>query len=136
MRHLFPMALLLLALIPCRAQSGSGRESIREVTPQELSMELAQPSRAGLSVRVIDVNEPDSYAEAHVPGAILLVYDAIRAADLPADKSSPLVFYCWSAECPAAETAAQSALKLGYTDVSCMKTGITGWRDAGLPTEP
>lgn len=129
MRNLIPMCPLLLAFGLCRAQPANVPGGIKDITPQELAKELPH-------VHVIDVNEPDSYAEAHVPGAVLLVYDAIKATDLPADKSSALVFYCWSMECPAAETAAQSAVKLGYTEVACMKAGITGWQDAGLPTEP
>lgn len=113
------------------AQSVSGVGPVKDITPQELSAELQQGQ-----VAVIDVNEADNYEFAHVPGAILLAYDAITVEVLPADRSSKLVFYCWSPECPAAGMAAESAVKLGYTDVRCMHAGITGWQDAGLPTEP
>lgn len=120
---------LLLLLAPCAAQSGPDAVLVQDITPQELF--------AGLSrMHVIDVNEADNYAFAHVPGARLIAYDAITPDVLPADKSSKLVFYCWSPECPAAGMAAESAVKLGYTDVRCMHAGITGWQDAGLPTEP
>jgi len=61
---------------------------------------------------------------------------AITADVLPADKSASLVFYCWSPECPAAGMAAETAASLGFTNVSCMYAGITGWQDAGLATEP
>ena len=87
-------------------------------------------------VQVIDVNEAETYAEAHVPGAILLAYDGITAEVLPADTTMRQVFYCWSPECPAAEQAATAAIKLGHTNVACMHAGITGWQDAGLGTEP
>lgn len=109
------------------AQSGLG--AVKDITPQALS---ALPPH----VHVFDVNESDNYAFAHVPGATLLAYDTITADVLPADKSGVLVFYCWSPECPAAEMAAQSAANLGFTAVYCMRAGITGWQDAGLPTEP
>lgn len=111
------------------AQSGTGAGVVKDITPQELSARLGH-------VQVIDVNEADNYAFAHVPGAQLLAYDAITPEVLPADRSKELVFYCWSPECPAAGMAAESAAKLGFTDVSCMRAGITGWQDAGLPTEP
>lgn len=109
------------------AQSGPG--AVKDITPQDLSVLLNK-------VHVIDANEADNYAFAHVPGAKLLAYDAITLEVLPADKSGVLVFYCWSPECPAAEMAAESAVKLVFTDVRCMHVGITGWPDAGLPTEP
>jgi rhodanese-related sulfurtransferase len=123
------LSTLLLLVAPCAAQSGPDAVPVKDITPQELF--------AGLSrMHVIDVNEADNYAFAHVPGAKLLDYDAITPEVLPADKSGALVFYCWSPECPAAGMAAESAVKLGYTDVRCMHAGITGWQDAGLPTEP
>jgi rhodanese-related sulfurtransferase len=111
------------------AQSELDTAGVKVMTPHELAGLLGQ-------VVVIDVNEADNYAFAHVPGARLLAYDAITLEVLPADRSSKLVFYCWSPECPAAATAARTAVSLGYTDVHCMYAGITGWQDAGLPTEP
>lgn len=110
------------------AQTGAP-PSVKDITPQELHAQLGH-------IHVIDVNEADNYAFAHVPGAKLLVYDQIKPQDLPADRASKLVFYCWSPECPAAEMAAKTAAGLGFTDVYCMHAGITGWEDAGLPTEP
>lgn len=111
------------------AQSGNGTNGIKGITPQELSARLGQ-------VQVIDVNEADNYEFAHVPGAKLVAYDAITTEVLPADRSTTLVFYCWSPECPAAQMAASAASVLGFIDVYCMQAGITGWQDAGLPTEP
>lgn len=104
-------------------------EKVKDISPQALSALLPH-------AQVIDVNEADNYAFAHVPGAKLLAYDAITPEALPSDKSQILVFYCWSPECPAAGMAAEAAVKLGYTNVHCMHAGITGWQDAGLPTEP
>jgi hypothetical protein len=47
-------------------------------------------------VRVFDVNNPDFRKEnGMVPGATPLAsFDKYTAADLPADKGTPLVFYC------------------------------------------
>ncbi|MBS1546429.1 MAG: hypothetical protein JST38_09350 [Bacteroidetes bacterium] len=129
LRDLLNILLVFALATPAFAQTGTGATQVKEITPQQLAMQLAQ-------VQVIDVNEADNYAYAHVPGARLLVYDAIKPEDLPADMSRPLVFYCWSPECPAAGMAAKAAIGLGHTDVACMPAGITGWQDAGLPTEP
>ncbi len=129
MRNSLVTLITILVATSDSAQSGAISLFVKDITPQELA------ARLGI-VQVIDVNEADNCAYAHVPGAQLMAYDAITVEVLPKDKSGALVFYCWSPECPAAETAAQSAFKLGYTDVACMKAGITGWQDAGLPTEP
>lgn len=119
------------------AQSGDGGAPqerspavVKEITPQELSNML------GKGVFIYDCNEADNYDWAHVPGAILTVYDALSADHLPADLGAMLVFYCYSPECPAGTTAAHTAAKLGYTNVYSMVAGITGWQDAGLKTEP
>lgn len=111
------------------AQGGTVPDGVKDITPQQLAAVLGQ-------VSVIDVNEADNYAFAHVPGARLLAYDSITPDVLPADLSDTLVFYCWSPECPAAGMAARTAMGLGFTQVRCMTAGITGWQDAGLPTEP
>lgn len=111
------------------AQGGAAPNGVQDITPRQLAALLGK-------VQVIDVNEADNYAFAHVPGAKLLAYDAIMAQDLPTDMARPLVFYCWSPECPAAGMASQTAINMGHTDVRCMTAGITGWQDAGLPTEP
>lgn len=123
-------ALILIALIAngtaCLAQSEG---LVKDITPQALSALLGR-------VHVIDVNEDITYNEAHVPGAELVAYDKITVDVLPVVKTTTLVFYCWSPECPAAGMAAKTAMELGFTDVHCMRAGITGWQDAGLRTEP
>ena len=129
MRDAMSLILAISFAAPALGQSGKGAAAVKDITPQELSAQLEH-------VRVIDVNEADNYAFAHVPGAELLAYDAITPEVLPVDKSSKLVFYCWSPECPAASMAAEAAIGLGFSDVACMRAGITGWQDAGLPTQP
>lgn len=130
--HRTVLTITLLGLMHLTmAQDHAGDPAVKEITPQALSALLAEPH-----VHVIDVNEDFTYAEAHVPGAKRSDYDAITLDLLPEDKGHTLVFYCWSPECPAAETAAETAIKLGFTAVYCMHAGITGWQDAGLPTEP
>jgi hypothetical protein len=76
------------------------------------------------------------HAEAHVPGARLMVYDEVTADELPADHDATLVFFCYSDQCPASHTAAEKAVELGNGKMYFMLAGITGWQEAGLPTEP
>lgn len=101
------------------------------ITPVRLSQMMDSAK-----VYVYDCNEPEMYAEAHVPGAVLTVYDEVTEASLPKDHQAMLVFYCYSPECPAGTNASKTALKLGYAHVYSMVAGITGWQDAKLRTEP
>ena len=111
--------------------SEQGSAAVKELAPARLAEMIKAPS-----IFVYDGNEEDMYAEAHVPGAKLMVYDQVTADKLPSDHGATLVFYCYSPECPAGASAAHTAVLLGFTDVHCMIAGITGWQDAGFPTEP
>ncbi len=86
-------------------------------------------------VTAIDVNGRQSWLQARVPGARHLDPLAYRESDLPADKASPLVFYCSNFLCRKAPNAARRAKHLGFTNVLVMSAGISGWLQAALPTE-
>jgi rhodanese-related sulfurtransferase len=138
MRILIISALLLAAPMACFAQSerdaapiGQGATEVREITPEQL-----QQMRSEKQVHIYDCNEADQYGWSHVPGAVLIVYDAVTEDQLPSDKNAQLVFYCYSPECPAGAMAAKTAVTLGHTNVYSMPAGIVGWEDAGLPIEP
>lgn len=131
----------ILAVMHCHSQDaapgpkGSGEGglnvAVQDMTPEQLTAKLDGPE-----VHIYDCNEADLFAEMHVPGARLIVYDAITIDQLPADHNDTLVFYCYSPECPASHTAASTARSLGYEHVYYMLAGIIGWQDAGLRTEP
>jgi rhodanese-related sulfurtransferase len=86
-------------------------------------------------VHVFDLNSPQSWAKARVPGAKRLEPESWSADELPAAKDARLVFYCSNPLCLKAPSAAKRAQKLGYTDVAVLSAGISGWLSAGLPTE-
>ena len=60
---------------------------------------------------------------------------AYDLALLPADKATPTVFYCANERCTASHSAAKRALDAGFTDVSVLSAGISGWVKAGKATE-
>jgi rhodanese-related sulfurtransferase len=71
-----------------------------------------------------------------IPTAVLLPSSsAYDLALLPRDKATPTVFYCANERCTASHTAAQRALDAGYSDVSVLSVGISGWVKAGKATE-
>ena len=102
---------------------------------------LTVPELAALQkekkVQVFDANGPETRAKYGViPGAVLLT-SAVKfdpAKELPAKKDSKVVFYCANTMCSASESAAERAVGAGFTDVSVLKAGIKGWKEAGQAT--
>jgi rhodanese-related sulfurtransferase len=68
-----------------------------------------------------------------IPGAVLL-RDTDAVDQLPADRSTGLVFYCTNSACRASHDAAEKAIAAGYTHVRVLPDGIAGWAKAGKPT--
>ena len=104
---------------------------LKTIAPRDLQEKLSQ----ALPIGVIDVNSMQSFGKAHVPGARHLDPVTFAAADLPADKAVPLVFYCSNPMCRKAPNAARRAKQMGHSDVRVMSAGITGWIGDGLPTQ-
>jgi rhodanese-related sulfurtransferase len=88
------------------------------------------------SATVFDANDAETRKEyGVVPGAVLLAsHKDYPLSVLPATKSDKLVFYCGGTQCRASDAAAKRAASAGYSDVSVMRAGIRGWKDAGMPT--
>jgi rhodanese-related sulfurtransferase len=83
---------------------------------------------------LINVHIPD---EGSLPGTELsLPYNEIddRAADLPADKATPLAIYCMSGNMSA--TAGRDLLDLGYADVVELDGGMRAWQSSGRTLLP
>jgi rhodanese-related sulfurtransferase len=104
--------------------------------PEQSVSEVAAKVSAG-SVVPVDANS-DSTREEHgtVPGAILLSSTDYEVDELPSDKSKELVFFCANTHCSASDKAAERAKEAGYANVSIMRAGIEGWKDAGQSTKP
>lgn len=100
---------------------------LKSISPQELHERMQHGA-----LTIVDVNAPQSWLRARVPGAVNLGLD-FDAAALPPDLAMPLVFYCSNPLCRKAPGAARRAKKFGYTDVRVMSAGITGWTAAKLP---
>ncbi|MBS1143772.1 MAG: rhodanese-like protein [Proteobacteria bacterium] len=69
------------------------------------------------------------YDKGHIPGAINIPdSDFDKMLDrLPADKASPLYFYCEGLSCKLSSDSAVKAVKLGYTQVKVVPEGYPGW---------
>jgi rhodanese-related sulfurtransferase len=115
----------------------AARQRIREIQPAEL-LELQK-----FGCPVVDVREPDEFAEGHIPGAVniprgLLEFEvdghpAVRYATAEAlsHRERPVILYCLSGGRSA--LAAEALLRLGFVSPMSLDHGILGWEDAGYP---
>lgn len=90
-------------------------------------------------VLFVDVRSKKYFKRRHVPGAKHL---SISKADFTrealasfASPSSPMVIYCKGAGCALSSQAVTTAVGWGYTNLFYYREGMTGWVDAGYPTE-
>lgn len=130
------MKKLLLAL--CLMLSATITPALADAQIAEVSVANVQEmlNAKPAKVVVLDANNDEARAAAGmVPGAVKLSsYNQYNLAELPTDKNSTLVFYCYNNYCQASHTAAARALQAGYKDVRIMKAGIVGWNAATKKT--
>jgi len=93
MRRFLFVLLATAGLVAC-SHTASSKEALKEIRVADLVAMRAAP---GSRVAIFDANQPDFRTKNGViPGAKLLSnfhkYDV--AKELPADRSTPLVFYC------------------------------------------
>ncbi len=80
---------------------------------------------------IVDVREPDEFAQVRVAGSVLLPLSEFvaRCNELPADR--PLLMLCKSGARSASAT--EYLLRQGYPRVANVSGGIVAWYQAGLP---
>jgi rhodanese-related sulfurtransferase len=103
---------------------------------EDISIEELSKAISDGKVTILDVNGSTSYANGHIPGAIdFKATGGDIAKVLPTDKGALVVAYCGGPTCNAYRAGAQAAKELGYTNVKHLAAGISGWLQAGKPTE-
>ena len=102
-----------------------------EIDPAALDAALRGAQRPAL----IDVREPDEHATGMIPGTLHIPrgFLELRIERNVPDRSTPVVIYCASGT--RSVLAARSLGELGYTNVSSLAGGFTGWKRAGLAWE-
>lgn len=99
------------------------------MTPQDVYTQLQKNSASVL----LDVREPNEYAEVHVDGSVLCPSSAFdqHIVTHKFAKDAPLYVLCRSGG--RSQTATDKLKKLGYTDVHNIEGGILKWIASGLP---
>lgn len=80
---------------------------------------------------VLDVRQPDEWADYHVPDSTLIPLDQLssRLSEVPRDK--PILVVCRSGNRSA--EGRDILLDAGFTSVTSMAGGLTQWRSSALP---
>ncbi len=133
MRTVLFTALLSIAAVACsKAEKAEHHEKLSDKVPT-MTVDELDAKLAANDCQAVDANGDATRKKMGViPGAVLLTdSDAFSTAELPADKSKTLVFYCANTHCGASHEAAARALTAGYTNVKVLPEGIAGWVNAG-----
>ena len=102
--------------------SGCGAKEPKHISQDEARSIMASNPQA----IIVDVRAQDEYDKKHIPNALLVPIDDLRAGDfskLP-DKNAPLLVYCWTGR--RAEEAAKILVDNGYQNVSDLG-GLVDW---------
>ena len=135
-RILFSLAVASSLVIPAAAFACEGENHQAMAEPVKATVaEVATWTKAKQAVPVDANGQETRTKQGVIPGAVLLTSSSTYdVKELPADKSSKLVFYCANQKCGASHQAAKRAMENGYTNVAVLPEGIAGWKQAGQPT--
>ncbi|MBC7859685.1 MAG: rhodanese-like domain-containing protein [Burkholderiaceae bacterium] len=103
-------------------------------TPPVQTIAVAQGRlMASQGALLIDVREPDEYAEGHAPGSVLIPLGQLpgRLAELRASQDKPVALICRSGRRSA--RAAEILRQAGFSKVYNIEGGMNAWSAAGLP---
>ncbi len=120
MKRVIPFLMSMMLLAGCGV-SGSGK-SYQKIS-MEKAMEVMETEKNYI---ILDVRTEEEYAQAHIPGAICVPNETIRATEIPElpQKDQLILVYCRSGN--RSKQAAQKLAKLGYTNVMEFG-GILDW---------
>lgn len=109
---------------------GAGRpiETSAVITPRELSEKVDR-------FQVLDVRDPDEYAQGHIEGApqTFVGYLERRLGELPLDRNEPIAVTCSIGN--RSGLATSILLRSGFRDVRNLLGGMTAWKALELPTK-
>ncbi|MEA2618717.1 MAG: sulfur-carrier protein adenylyltransferase/sulfurtransferase [Chloroflexota bacterium] len=104
--------------------------AVRQVVP-EVGAEAVHARLACGGHVLIDVRERAEYEAGHLPGAIHISksYIEVLLEERVPDRQTPITLYC--AGGTRSLLAAESVMRLGYSNVESMVDGVGGWKAHG-----
>jgi rhodanese-related sulfurtransferase len=137
-RILFSLAVATSLIVPTAALACDGAEMHQAKAGEPVKATVADVASWTKEKKAIPVDangKETRLSQGVIPGAVLLTSSSTYdVKELPADKTSKLVFYCANQKCGASHQAAKRAMENGYTNVAVLPEGIAGWKQAGQPT--
>ncbi len=133
MKQFYSLAFLntLLFSILVSSSFAQAESTVKEIRVKDITVQEVQQfvNSKAKNVAILDANNSEARKDAGVvPGAILLTsYNQYALSELPKDKNTTLVFYCYNSYCQASHAAAERAIGAGYKDARVMKAGTEGW---------
>lgn len=106
---------------------------VTEMGVDDLAALVSQGAKKG-NYLLIDSRPAGAFAAGTIPTAISIPVPKMTkegATLLPADKESPLIFFCGGITCGLSTTSAGIAKELGYSNVKVMLQGAPGWKKSG-----
>lgn len=112
---------------------------VQEMTPEQV---LDRLDGAGREYLLLDVREPDEFAEGHLPGALNFPrgflevradHEHYKRDERLQDRSQHIICYCGGGHRSA--LAARTLMEMGFVAALSMAEGWTGWTERGFPTE-
>jgi glyoxylase-like metal-dependent hydrolase (beta-lactamase superfamily II)/rhodanese-related sulfurtransferase len=112
------------------AAVGAAGRPVAEL-PNVTAPELARRLQAGADLVVLDVREPVEWEEGHIAGALHIPMREVagRVGELPRDR--PIALVCRGG--PRSSLVGSLLLGRGFTRLTNVWGGMTGWLEAGLP---
>ena len=136
-------AALAIAPTAFAAETPNTLQGVKVIGAQEAKPMLDR------GVLFVDARVAAEYAEKTIKGAKNVPYreksaksvdfdraqDQFDLAKLPADKATPVVFFCNAGECWKSYKASVLARDAGYKQVYWLRGGMPEWTSKGLPTQ-
>lgn len=125
LRILTVIATVLLWSAPAWAKN----PAVKEIQPDQLRRMMDQ----NVDLLLINTMSFIECRDHSIPGSICIpcgIFDELTDK-LPRDRQRKLVFYCESDLCLRSYKCAEKSVRMGYADVSVLKSGLPGWKLAG-----
>lgn len=105
-------------------------QNIPQVEPAQLQSRLD----GGEQIVVIDVREPEEFAQGKVPGAYTIPRGVLEGqVDGRLPRESTVVIYCAGGARSA--LACKSLAEMGFSKVENLQGGFSNWVNSGMPVE-
>lgn len=118
-------------------------QELRRRIPEVTSAETKEQIESGEAGLILDVREPDEWAQGHIPGAVHVPLGLLEARADPASPASipelteqrdrRVIVQCASGI--RSLYGADMLLRMGYTDAVSLAGGIHDWEARGFPVE-